>query len=95
MADGLQLVDELCAAEQLGHRAERQAAEVLVEPGRDDARAALDEDVDHEHDLRGEELHLVDADDVVALGEAGDVLGRATATARIFAPAWLTTWPMS
>src|SRR5581483_6206160 len=58
MTDGLQLVDELRAAEQLGHRAERQSAEVLVEPRGDDARAALDEGVDCEDDLRLEELHL-------------------------------------
>ncbi len=75
MADCLQLVDELRAAEQLRHRAERQTAEVLVEPGRDDSCAALDEHVDHEHDLRREELHLVDADHVVALPQPRDVLG--------------------
>ena len=87
MADGLQLVDELGPAEQLGHRAERQAAEVLVEAGGDDARAALDQALDHVDDLWREELDLVDPDDVVAVSEPDDLLGRETATARIFAPA--------
>jgi hypothetical protein len=32
VADGLQLVHELGTAQQLRHRAEREAAEVLVEP---------------------------------------------------------------
>jgi hypothetical protein len=62
MADGLQLVDELRPAEQLGHRAERQSAKVLVEPRRDDARSPLDKRVDDENDPRCEELDLVDAD---------------------------------
>ena len=87
VADGLQLVDDLRAAEQLRHRPEREAAKVLVEAGRDDAKAALDETVEDEHDLGREELHLVDADDVVAVDETGDVGGTSTATARIFAPA--------
>ena len=73
VADRLQLVDELGAAEELGHRAEREAAEVLVEPARDDPHPALDEPVEDERDLRREELHLVDADDVVAVDETGDV----------------------
>ena len=76
VADRLQLVDELGAAEELGHRAEREAAEVLVEPAGDDALPRLDEAVEDEQDLGREELNLVDADDVVALDEAGDV-GRA------------------
>jgi hypothetical protein len=69
----LQLVDELGAAEQLGHRAEREAAEVLVEAARDDPQPLLDEPVEDEHDLGREELHLVDPDDVVAVNEPGDV----------------------
>src|SRR5437588_700509 len=60
MADGLELVDELGAAEELRHRAERKAAEVLVEPAGNYPRAVLDERVDHQHDLLREELHLVD-----------------------------------
>ena len=43
-------------------------------PDDDDARSALDEHVDDEHDPRREELHLVDPDHVVGLGEARDVL---------------------
>ena len=58
VADGLQLVDELRAAEQLRHRSERATAEVLVESCGDDPRAPRDEHVDHEHDFRREELHL-------------------------------------
>ena len=73
MADGLQLVDELGAAEQLRHRPEREAAEVLVQPARDDPHPTLDEAVEDEGDLRREELDLVDADDVVAVHQAGDV----------------------
>ena len=75
VADRLQLVHELGAAEELGHRAEREAAEVLVEPARDDPQPALDEPVEDERDLRREELNLVHADDVVAVDEAGDVGG--------------------
>jgi hypothetical protein len=71
----LQLVDELRAAEELRHRSEREAAEVLVEAARHDAHPGLDEAVEDEQDLRREELHLVDADDVVPLDETGDVGG--------------------
>jgi hypothetical protein len=69
----LQLVDKLGAAEELRHRAEREAAEVLVEAARHDAHPGLDESVEDEQDLRGEELNLVDADDVVSVDETGDV----------------------
>ena len=41
VADGLQLVDELGMRQQNGHRPERLAPEVLVEPCRHDARAGL------------------------------------------------------
>src|SRR5690349_16443416 len=58
VADGLQLVDELGAAEQLRHRPEREAAEVLVEPAGDDPHPALHEAVEDERDLRREELDL-------------------------------------
>src|SRR5664279_760035 len=74
VANGLKLVEDLGPAEQLGHRAERAAAEVLVEAGGNDALAARDEDVDHEHDRGIEELHLVDPNGVVALGEARNLL---------------------
>ncbi len=74
VADGLELVDELGAAEELGHGAERKAAEVLVEAGGDDARSVLDEALDDVDDLRREELHLVDADRVVAARDPDDLL---------------------
>jgi hypothetical protein len=41
VADRLQLVDEVGEREQLRHRAEGQAPEVLVEPRGDDAGAGL------------------------------------------------------
>src|SRR5205823_7870843 len=75
VADRLQLVHELGAAEELGHRSEREAAEVLVEAACDDPHSGLDEAVEDEDDLQREELDLVDADDVVAVDEAGDVGG--------------------
>ena len=75
MADRLQLVDELGAAEQLGHRAEREAAEVLVEAARDDAEPRSTRPSRMSTISRREELNLVDADDVVAVDEAGDVGG--------------------
>ena len=73
---GLQLVDELGEAEQERHRAEGLAAEVAVEPGRDDARAARDELLHRVDDRRLEELRLVDADRVVAVGAPQRVLAR-------------------
>jgi hypothetical protein len=66
MADGLQLVDELRACEELGHRSERQPAEVLVESRSDHAGAALRERQRRVDDRRLEELHLVDPHDVDA-----------------------------
>src|SRR5947199_13898 len=75
VADGLELVDELRTAQELGERSERPPAEVLVEARGDDARSPCDQHVDHEHDLGGEELHLVDPDHVVAVGEPRNVLG--------------------
>ena len=92
MADGLQLVHELGVREELRHRAEGKAAEVLVEPGDDDADAAIREVERAARRRLAEELHLVDPDDVEALRvrsaiSATDVTG----TARIRAPAWLTT----
>ena len=74
MADGLQLVDELREAEQQRHRPERLAAEVAVEPCRDDTLAARDELLDRVDDRGLEELRLVDADDVVGLGPAQRLL---------------------
>src|SRR5581483_5394897 len=74
VADGLELVHELGPGEQLGHGAERKPAKVLVEPGDDDALAALDQPLDHADDLEVEELHLVDPDGVVAVREADDLL---------------------
>ena len=76
VADRLQLVDELGVREQLGHDAERQPAEVLVEPRDDDPDAAVGERERRVDDRAVEELHLVDADDVVA-GGAGDELRHA------------------
>src|SRR5207247_7536972 len=79
VADGLELVDELGDAEELRHRAERQTAEVLREPGGNYARAASDERLHRLDDRLVEELHLIDADDLVAGGDAADVdraLGR-------------------
>ena len=76
VANGLQLVDELGAGEELGHRAERQAAEVLVEARGDDANAAVSERERGVDDRRLEELHLVDPDDVAAAGPR-DELGAA------------------
>ena len=73
MADRLELVDQLGAAEELRHGGERKPAEVLVEPARDDPHSALHETVEHQGDVRREELDLVDADDVVAVDETGDV----------------------
>ena len=68
VADGLQLVDELCAREKLGHGPERLPAEVLVEPGRDHADAALGERERGIDNGRLEELRLVDPHDVAAAG---------------------------
>src|SRR5206468_9134182 len=73
VADGLELVDELGDAEELRHRAERQTAEVLREPGGNYARAASDERLHRLDDRLVEELHLVDADDLVPGGDAEDV----------------------
>ena len=73
MADGLELVDELGAREELGHRPERLSAEVLVEPGRDHSDAALGECERGVDDRRLEELHLVDPDHVAA-ARPGDEL---------------------
>ena len=91
MADGLQLVDELGVREQLGHRPERQPTEVLVEPRRDHAGAAVGERERGADDLLLEELGLVDPDHLEP-ARALDELGHAaTGTARIRMPAWLTT----
>ncbi len=65
VADGLQLVDELGVGEQLGHDAEGKASEVLVEPGDDDADAAVGEVERRPDDAGVEELHLVDPDHIV------------------------------
>ena len=55
-----------------------------------------DERVDRVDDPVVEELHLVDADRVVARARAGAPRRSTRAvTARIFAPAWETTWPTS
>ena len=63
--------------EELRHRAEGEAPEVLVEPGHDDADAAIGELERVLDDRLLEELHLVDPDDVEALGALEDVV-RAT-----------------
>ena len=73
VADGLELVDELGAREELGHRPEGLSAEVLVEPGGDYPNAALGERERSVDDRRLEELHLVDPDDVAA-SRPGDEL---------------------
>jgi hypothetical protein len=70
VADGLQLVHELGVGEQVGHDAERQATEVLIEPRDDNPDAAVGERECCVDDGSIEELHLVDADHVVA-GRAG------------------------
>ena len=67
MADGLQLVDELGVREELGHRPERQAPEILVEARDDDPDAALGEVERARDDALTEELSLVDTDDVESL----------------------------
>ena len=74
MADGLELVDEVGEREQVGHRAEREAAKVLVEPCGDDAGPAFGEGERRIDDRGLEELGLVDADDVEPL-RPGDELG--------------------
>ena len=95
MAHRFQLVDELRDAEQCGHRAERQAAEVLRKPGCDDARAVGDERVDRVDDPLVEELHLVDSDRVVTARERCTSAPLCAVTARILAPACDTTCPTS
>ena len=87
VTDGLQLVDELRVGEQQRHRAERLPPEVLVEAGGDDSRSALGERERGLHDRRLEELHLVDADDVVALRAAVELRHRADGTPRMRIPA--------
>jgi len=76
MADGLELVHELGIREEVGHDAERQPAEVLIEAGDDDAHTAVCERQRRIDDATVEELHLVDADHIVA-GAAGNELGHA------------------
>ena len=63
-ADGLQLVHHLGHRHQLAHRAERLAPEVGVGAGQDHAHAAAREQGRHRHDVRIEELRLVDRDDL-------------------------------
>ena len=91
VADGLQLVDELGVREELRHRPEGEPSEVLVEAGDDDPDAAVRELERVRDDRVLEELHLVDPDDVESLGALGTSSADATGTARIRAPAWLTT----
>src|SRR5262249_29149287 len=67
---------ELRYAEQRRHRAERQATEVLREPGCDHTRAVGDEPVDRVDDAVVEELHLVDADRVVPGCEPAHLVAR-------------------
>jgi hypothetical protein len=64
VADGLELVDELGVGEERGHGAEREPAEVLVEPGRNHTRAPVGQLERGLDDGRLEELHLVDADNL-------------------------------
>jgi hypothetical protein len=73
---GLQLVDELRAGEQRGHRPERETAEVLVEAGGDHADPAVGQGERGVDDRLLEELDLVDSH-CLASARAGDELGRA------------------
>jgi hypothetical protein len=91
LADRLKLVDELGDAEQRRHRPEGQSPEVLRQSGGDDAGSPADELLDHAHDAVVEELHLVDADGVVALGEGGTSALPSAVAARTLTPAWETT----
>ncbi len=77
MTDRLQLVDELGAREQVGHRTEWLRAKVGVETGSDYAYSALGQINTHTHDLVVKELDLVDADDVVPAGKTIDITGGA------------------
>src|SRR2546426_1138418 len=61
-ADRLELVDDLSDGEERGHRAERQAAEIHVNPGQHDPYPPVGEPVCGRHDTVVQELHFVDRD---------------------------------
>ena len=91
VAHGLQLVHELGVREQLGHRAERQAAEVLIQTCDDDARPAVCELERARDDAVSEELRLVDPDDSNPAARSDRSAADEIGTACMRAPAWLTT----
>src|SRR2546430_8638499 len=61
-ADSLELVDDLGDREQGGHRAERQPAEIHVDPRQHDPDAAVGEIVGGDDDPVVQELHFVHGD---------------------------------
>src|SRR5882762_244371 len=61
-ADRLELVDDLGDGEERGHRPERQAAEIHIDPGQHDPDAAVGEPVRGRNDPVIQELHFVDRD---------------------------------
>ena len=67
-ADGQRLGDVFGDRQQLRHRLERTAQVVLIEPGDDDALAAVRQRVARRRQVRVEELPFVDADDFGVLG---------------------------
>ena len=73
MADGLELRDALGTGGQQRQRPEGQTPEVGVEARTDDANAVVGEPHRDLDNALVEELHLVDANRVVADGEPGDV----------------------
>ena len=76
-ADGERLGDVLGDGEQLGHRLERLAEIVLIEPRDDDAPALIRERVADRRQLDVEELTFVDADDL-RVGQRRARAGRAS-----------------
>ena len=74
-ADGRELGDLVGQGEEARHRAERDAAEVAIEPGRHDLLAELRQPLHHLGEPLVEELGLLDGDDV-GLGHGRLDLGR-------------------
>ncbi len=62
-ADGGQLVHLFRLREEERHRTEWLAAEIQIQPGDQDAYAAIGKHVDHPRDLGVKELRFVDGDD--------------------------------
>ena len=93
VADGLELVDELGVGEELGHRAEREPPEVLVEPGRDDpgARASRGRAPPGRSAGRRTGPRRCRRPRSRSSARAAPVATEETGTARMRAPAWLTT----